>query len=86
MNISFLSEKLPYSQINGTKVGPTYKKRRQSGGEPCGTLTSNYIVTDIEDSLGDQNDFCYGYKQDDIEKPSEAYIVRVVKLRIRAYP
>ena len=29
MNISFLTEKLPYSQISGTKVGPSYKKRRQ---------------------------------------------------------
>jgi len=24
-----LNEKLPYSQIWGTKVGPSYKKRRQ---------------------------------------------------------
>ena len=29
MNIIFLTQKLPYSQICGTKVGPTYKKRRQ---------------------------------------------------------
>ena len=28
MNISFLAEKLPYSQSSGTKVGTTYKKRR----------------------------------------------------------
>ena len=30
MNISFLTEKLPYSQICVTKGGPSYKKRRQS--------------------------------------------------------
>jgi len=30
VNISFLTEKLPYSQICGTKVGTSYKKRRQS--------------------------------------------------------
>jgi len=30
VDISFLTEKLPYSQICDTKVGPTYKKRRQS--------------------------------------------------------
>ena len=29
VNISFLTEKLPYSQICGTKVGTAYKKRRQ---------------------------------------------------------
>jgi len=28
VNISFLAEKLPYSQIGGIKVGPPYKKRR----------------------------------------------------------
>jgi len=30
VNISFLTEKLPYSQICGTKVGTPDKKRRQS--------------------------------------------------------
>ena len=30
MNISFLTQKLPYSQICGTKVGTSYKKRRLS--------------------------------------------------------
>jgi len=32
VNISFLTEKLPHCQICGTKVGPAYKKRRQSLG------------------------------------------------------
>jgi len=30
VNTSFLTEKLPYSQIYGTKVRTSYKKRRQS--------------------------------------------------------
>ena len=30
-NISFLTEKLPYSQICGTKVGTAYKKQRKHG-------------------------------------------------------
>jgi len=29
LNINFLTEQLPYSQICGTKVGTSYKKRRQ---------------------------------------------------------
>ena len=30
VNINFRTEKLPYSQIGGTKVGTSYKKRRHS--------------------------------------------------------
>jgi len=29
VNIGFVTEQLPYSQICGTKVGSSYKKRRQ---------------------------------------------------------
>ena len=51
MNISFLTENLPYSQICGTKVGPSYKKRRQSGNFNLVNLKVNYNafskVTDI---------------------------------------
>ena len=42
-------------------------------GGSCGSLSSQYIVTDVEDSLGDPNDYCYGYKQDDFVKPSGPY-------------
>ena len=30
VNISFMTEKLPYSQICGTKLGTSYKERRQN--------------------------------------------------------
>ena len=42
VNIIFLTEKLPYSQIFGPKVGPAYKKRRHSEGlrkEQKGTVS-----------------------------------------------
>ena len=41
MNISFLTEKLLYAQICGTKVGPPYKKRRPSGSTQRLQVISN---------------------------------------------
>ena len=43
-----------------------------SGGS-CGSVNSAYIVTDVEDSLSTANNFCYGYKQDTMAKPSSPY-------------
>jgi len=41
----FLVEKLPYSQVSGTKVGTFYKKRRQSNIlNKTGSISSNYSM------------------------------------------
>ena len=48
----------------------------QSTGESCGTLVSNYIVTDVEDTQGDPNDYCYGYKREIFHKPSGPYTIK----------
>ena len=68
MNISFLTKKLPYFEIYGTKVGTSYKKRRHC--EPCAYRKlpgqSNWIVLkqyaleelgDIYDNLNSDKDF-----------------------------
>ena len=39
----------------------------------CGYLPSAYIVTDVEDSLDYSNNYCYGYKQDAMAKPTGPY-------------
>ena len=39
-----------------------------TNGTDCGAFLSSYVVTDIESSLGDPNDFCYGSKEETIDK------------------
>ena len=46
MNISFLAEKIPYSQICGTNVSLTYKKRRH-----C------YLLKGYNENIWNQDDF-----------------------------
>ena len=56
MNLSFLTEKLPYSPICGTKVGPSCKKRRQSsftGFDPTGVEVYWNVASDAV------NDICF---------------------------
>jgi len=35
-----------------------------SGGDCGGIYPAEYIVTDVEDSLHPEDNFCYGYKQE----------------------
>jgi len=43
----------------------------------CGPgLEAKYVVTDIEDSLGPVNNYCYGYKQDSFTKPAGPYTIK----------
>ena len=47
MNIRFLTEKLPYSQICGTKVGTSYKKRRLGSNLLSGIRLEFELFDDI---------------------------------------
>ena len=46
----------------------------QTGGS-CGSLVSNYIVTDVESSLSAINNYCYGYREVSFRKPTRPYII-----------
>ena len=41
-----------------------------SAGGSCGSVSGSYIVTDIEDQLSINNNYCYGYNTDTFTKPS----------------
>lgn len=42
-------------------------------GGSCGHIDITYIVTNIEDQLVSSNNYCYGYREVDFEKPSGPY-------------
>lgn len=41
-----------------------------SSGSWCGSTIGGYIVTDIEDTLTDANNYCYGYRDESFTKPN----------------
>ena len=56
MNISFLTEKLAYSQICGTKVGPSYNKNGVKGPQlPIDGTVSRDFMINLEKWFKDQN-------------------------------
>ena len=54
---------------------PTYENCALLSGGSCGQkmMKSAYIVTDLEDSLEMNDNFCYGYKTELFEKPTGPY-------------
>lgn len=64
------------TQTHVTNKTPAYTGSENcsllSGGS-CGTVPGGYIVTDIEDKLAEANNFCYGYKNDQLSTPSGPY-------------
>ena len=55
------------SDVNGMEICDLL-----SGGA-CGSLNFQYIVTDIENLLAANDNFCYGYRQDTMVKPTGPY-------------
>ena len=48
---------------------------KTDSGKECGRFAPQYIVTNLEDKLGDPNDYCYGHKNQLITAPTEPYTI-----------
>lgn len=59
----------------GPRSWPYYEEcvLDDSSKTSCGTLISQYTVTDMEDEIEAQQNYCYGYKQELLPKPTGPY-------------